>query len=738
MAEEKVSAIDDQLTTLEARFSSIQALQQVTLSQLEQSAFAGVSTNVQASDLSQLSDLARNVAGEVEDLEGERESLQENRTPSANLPFGAQNPGGGFPSGLPTTASASAYPTNPAVPMLRQNQSPGQGIPGTPQATYNTAGATTPQVQNTPDSQPNKAVTPTQPAPSGKTPPKDPAPEGDTTNYKVQKGDTLSEIAQKYGTSVDKLMEVNKGHIKDKNLIYDGDTIAVFKKAGVPDDAPLKPGEKKMNVLVYLNGNNDLDKQMQERLKSMRRTGSDENTNILVQASSKEKGGEAKRYFVTSDGKLQEVQNLGKTDMGDKKTLSDFMTWSMKNYDARENMVIIAGHGAGPRGTSGDDFSGNRLTVPELGQAFDATKKATHDKVDIVAFDSCLMAHAEVADQLKGKADVMVASQELMKGLPVDKLANEVKESLKNMKNVDAKKVAKSMVEATKNSPGSIPTLSAIDLTRMPEVEKNLDRFSERLLQDYDKYNRIDDEELKKRARDLMASVEGAVIAKQSDDTMFQVGDSHGLSAFLPTDKVKPVGYENLEMSGKTRWDEFIDKVGNDVSANFQDYANRSKDGNVPFGRWHDGHWEPGKWDDGRWTPYVNVEGTWQQAGQWQDDGQWKPQVYWSQDGQGNWNPNLWAPGDKGWESYAWRPGDGWQSYAWRPEDGWQSYAWRPEGDWQSYAWRPGDGWQSYAWRPEDGWQSYAWRPGDGWQSYAWRPEDDWQSYAWRPGSDWQ
>ena len=45
------------------------------------------------------------------------------------------------------------------------------------------------------------------------------------TTYKVKSGDTLSEIAKKYNTTVDSL--VKKNNIKDKNLIYVGQTLIV-------------------------------------------------------------------------------------------------------------------------------------------------------------------------------------------------------------------------------------------------------------------------------------------------------------------------------------------------------------------------------------------------------------------------------------------------------------------------------------------------------------------------------
>src|SRR5699024_7353662 len=47
-------------------------------------------------------------------------------------------------------------------------------------------------------------------------------------SYKIKSGDTLSEIAAKFGTTVSKIMSANPS-IKDKNLIYAGSTIKIPK-----------------------------------------------------------------------------------------------------------------------------------------------------------------------------------------------------------------------------------------------------------------------------------------------------------------------------------------------------------------------------------------------------------------------------------------------------------------------------------------------------------------------------
>jgi len=60
--------------------------------------------------------------------------------------------------------------------------------------------------------------------------------------YKVKKGDTLSQIAQKFKTSLKELLRSNK-NIKDPNMISIGQSIIIPKKRGVPVYSDLKKSE---------------------------------------------------------------------------------------------------------------------------------------------------------------------------------------------------------------------------------------------------------------------------------------------------------------------------------------------------------------------------------------------------------------------------------------------------------------------------------------------------------------
>lgn len=76
---------------------------------------------------------------------------------------------------------------------------------------------------------------PVQPQPEPTPAPK-PEPSGQTTvNYVVQAGDTLSEIAAKFGTSVELIADIN--HIKNVNLIYAGQKLIV----PIVSDKSIKP-----------------------------------------------------------------------------------------------------------------------------------------------------------------------------------------------------------------------------------------------------------------------------------------------------------------------------------------------------------------------------------------------------------------------------------------------------------------------------------------------------------------
>jgi hypothetical protein len=127
------------------------------------------------------------------------------------------------------------------------------------------------------------------------------------------------------------------------------------------------------------------------------------------------------RYQVNA-GSLQRVADLGAevkspanpaVDMGNAETLQAFLAWGAKDYPAKKYIVVLWDHGGGVNGGFGtDDVTGSRLSVADISQTMKAAASAGMS-LEIVGFDACLMATAEVAASLNPAASYLVASQDI-------------------------------------------------------------------------------------------------------------------------------------------------------------------------------------------------------------------------------------------------------------------------------------------------------------------------------------
>ena len=168
-----------------------------------------------------------------------------------------------------------------------------------------------------------------------------------------------------------------------------------------------------------------------------------------------------KRYRVTKgtlpdiDHALQHIGNARDpaADMGAPETLETFVRWASSTYPSKKKMLIICNHGQGwrhmsaplklrlaiespllsaiskrllvaqekPRVVGGfrsvsyDDDHGSYLYNSQIQTVLERCSADGH-RMDIVAFDACLMSMIETAYALRKCADFMVASQELEPG----------------------------------------------------------------------------------------------------------------------------------------------------------------------------------------------------------------------------------------------------------------------------------------------------------------------------------
>jgi hypothetical protein len=117
------------------------------------------------------------------------------------------------------------------------------------------------------------------------------------------------------------------------------------------------------------------------------------------------------------DGKPVVPDPQPTVNMGNAQTLKDFLAWGMKDFPAKKYIVILWDHGGGPNGGIGDDrVTRSVLSVADISQTLkEAAGKGM--SLEVVGFDACYMATAEVAASLYQVANYMVASQDIESSL---------------------------------------------------------------------------------------------------------------------------------------------------------------------------------------------------------------------------------------------------------------------------------------------------------------------------------
>ena len=180
--------------------------------------------------------------------------------------------------------------------------------------------------------------------------------------------------------------------------------------------------EKEWTVLIYGEGKNRLAYSTDAALNKMEKVGSNKDVNIVVQATvspswkerfSPEMGRvNTRRYYITKDNNEEKITSPIVEDLGEQvplnaDTLSDFLSWGMKEFPAKHYMVVIKKHGSGFMKTRHEP-----LSAAELGEALEKTEAKTGKTVDILSFDSCSMSQMEVGYEIKEHVRVMAGSQE--------------------------------------------------------------------------------------------------------------------------------------------------------------------------------------------------------------------------------------------------------------------------------------------------------------------------------------
>jgi len=183
-------------------------------------------------------------------------------------------------------------------------------------------------------------------------------------------------------------------------------------------------GQDEFTIMVYMCGS-DLESRSgmaTADLNEMLHATIADNVNIIVETggakswkNSVVSSSTNERYQVTSDGLKRLDGNLGRKQMTDPATLTDFIKYCTKNFEANRYALILWDHGGGSTmGYGHDEFYPNAtMTLDEINAAL--SNGGT--KFDFVGFDACLMATYETAVMLNNHADYMLASEETEPGI---------------------------------------------------------------------------------------------------------------------------------------------------------------------------------------------------------------------------------------------------------------------------------------------------------------------------------
>ena len=176
-------------------------------------------------------------------------------------------------------------------------------------------------------------------------------------------------------------------------------------------------------VLVYMDGDNNLDRAALQDLAEMRVVGSSAQVNVVVQLDLTDKI-TTKRYRVRKNA-VDLIADLGELDMASPKTLTDFLVWGKTTYPAQRTLVILWNHGNGwdqMDGPSGpvcantgrslfyDDDNNSRFLSNRC------VKQAIQNadiKIDLLGLDASIMGTIEALYEFKDLSDIIVSSQEV-------------------------------------------------------------------------------------------------------------------------------------------------------------------------------------------------------------------------------------------------------------------------------------------------------------------------------------
>jgi len=359
-------------------------------------------------------------------------------------------------------------------------------------------------------------------------------------------------------------------------------------------------------ILVYMDADNDLEGSAIANLNQMEMIGSTHDVHILVQIdrapgydSSNGDWTDVRRFLVTRDANPTLIRSLrlddpplGELDMGDWRTLKDFVEWGMNESPSDNYCLVIWDHGTGwqlktlavprHRYIASDETNAGAMNVTDIPKAL------AGKGLSVLAFDACLMQQIEIAYELEECARYMVGSPSVEPSPGYDYYSWISKLTA----NTSPKQLCEILVSdyvAAYPLPHKGIAQSALDLSKIGELARAVDGFAVVLIDGTNyssglrsvrestlNYSTADGSpdrgyldlldyasrcasivgtDARPAYAGLSAAAGAAVVAEAHGPDMT---GACGVGIYIPRPQAYSAGYASLRFAADTRWDEWL------------------------------------------------------------------------------------------------------------------------------------------------------------------------------------
>lgn len=268
---------------------------------------------------------------------------------------------------------------------------------------------------------------------------------------------------------------------------------------------------KSWTILIYANGNNDLEPEISKSLLDIEKAGSNSDINIIVQLArapynlvktmrpnflgTTNIDGDwtgVRRYLVKEDINLLKtrdynsvlLEDLGDINMADPLTLKEFISFGFKEFPAKHFLLILAGHGAGFMGIL-PDYTLKSPQIMSVNGANIAINRAIEEsgkKIDILLFDSCYMNMIESIYEFgidsKSPTYLITPQASPIDGLPYEVIINVLKNITKKDTTTTLIKNLVQEVDKILNKSGTNLLVFSLNRTILKCMKRIINRLS--------------------------------------------------------------------------------------------------------------------------------------------------------------------------------------------------------------------------------------------------------------------